>query len=129
MWARRRGCRMSNETIAVVDDDAAIRIGLSRLLKAYSYRVGTYTGGQEFLDSLHLQVPECLILDLNMDGMHGGEVLQHLADSGKRIPTIILTGHDSAERRERRQRAGAVAFLVKPVHPGPTGGHNTVDPG
>jgi len=107
---------MTNETVAVVDDDASVRTGLSRLLKTYSYRVGTYSGGQAFLDSLHLQVPECLILDLNMSPMHGSEVLQYLADTGNRIPTIILTGRDSAETRERCQRAGAVAFLVKPVH-------------
>jgi len=106
---------MSNEHIAVLDDHASVRTGLSRLLKAHSYRVGTYAGGREFIDSLHVRVPECLILDLNMEPMKGGEVLQYLADTGNLIPTIILTGHDSAERRERCQRAGVVAFLVKPV--------------
>jgi FixJ family two-component response regulator len=109
---------MSNENIAVVDGDAALRMALSRLLKAYSYRVGTYSGGQEFLDSLHVDVPECLILDLDMDPMDGWEVLQCLADTGNRMPTIILTASDSAQRRERCQRAGALAFLVKPVGSG-----------
>ena len=106
---------MSNEMIAVVDDDAVIRKALSRLLGAHSYRVKTYPGGQEFIDSLNGQVPSCLILDLNMEPMKGGEVLQHLGDTGKGIPTIILTGHDSSERRERCRQAGAVAFLVKPM--------------
>jgi FixJ family two-component response regulator len=106
---------MSNETIAVVDDDPAIRKGLSRLLDGYSYRVESYPGGQEFIDSLCVQAPKCLILDLNMEPMKGGEVLRYLADTGKPIPTIILTGHDTPERRESCQRAGSVAFLVKPV--------------
>jgi FixJ family two-component response regulator len=106
---------MSNEQIAVVDDDASVRKGLSRLLEAYSYRVRTYEGVQQFIDSLPLQVPECLILDLNMKPKTGLEVLHVLTDNGTRVPTIILTGEDEPERRERCQRAGAVAFLVKPV--------------
>jgi FixJ family two-component response regulator len=111
----RESCRMANEQIAVLDDDASIRMGLARLLGAYSYRVGAYAEGQEFIDSLRVHPPDCLILDLNMEPMNGGEVLQYLADTGNQIPTIILTGRDSAERRETCRRAGAVAFLVKPV--------------
>jgi len=106
---------MPDEMIAVVDDDAFVRKGLSRLLGAYSYRVQTYAGGQEFIDSLNAQVPQCLILDLNMEPMNGGEVLHYLTDTGNRIPTIILTGDDSPENRERCQRAGAVAFMIKPA--------------
>ena len=106
---------MSNEMIAVVDDEVSLRMAVSRLLGAYSYRVETYAGGQEFIDSLHARVPQCLILDLNMEPMNGVEVLQYLAKTKNRIPTIILTGRDTPERRERCQQAGAIAFLVKPV--------------
>jgi len=106
---------MSNEQIAVLDDDPSVRKGLSRLLEAYSYRVRTYEGPQQFIESLRLQAPECLIPYMNMQPMNGGELLRYLTDNGTRIPTIILTGEDEPERRERCQQAGAVAFLVKPV--------------
>ena len=65
--------------------------------------------------SLPLQVPDCLILDLNMKQMTGEDVQYYLAGIGTRIPTIILTGHDTPEICKRCQQAGAVAFLVKPV--------------
>jgi len=107
--------RMSNENIAVVDDDPSLRKALTRLLEAYSYRVQTYELAQQFIESLSLQVPECLILDLNMRQMTGEDVQLYLAGIGTRIPTIILTGHDTFEIRKRCQQAGAVAFLVKPV--------------
>jgi len=106
---------MSNENIAVVDDDPSLRKALTRLLEAYSYRVRTYELAQQFIESLSLQVPECLILDLNMRQMTGEDVQFYLAGIGTRIPTIILTAHDTFEIRKRCQQAGAVAFLVKPV--------------
>ena len=106
---------MSNEMIAVVDDDETMRKALSRLLGGEAYRVETYTGGQQFIDSLHGRVPECLILDMNMEPVSGGEVLKYLADTSNRIPTVILTGRDSPQRREDCRRAGVSAFLVKPV--------------
>jgi FixJ family two-component response regulator len=106
---------MANENIAVLDDDRSMRTALTRLLEAYSYRVRTYEFAQHFIDSLRLQVPECLILDLNMKWMTGEDVQQYLASIGTRIPTIILTGYDAPEIRQRCKEAGAVAFLVKPV--------------
>jgi|SRR5688572_10062167 len=106
---------MSNENIAVLDDDPSMRKALKRLLKAHSYRVRAYELAEQFIDSLRLLVPECLILDLNMERMTGEELQHYLAVIGTRIPIIILTGHDTPEIRKRCQRSGAVAFLVKPV--------------
>ena len=106
---------MANEMIAVVDDEVSLRMAVSRLLGAYSYRVETYAGGQEFIDSLHDNAPECLVLDLNMEPMNGVEVLQYLAKTRNPIPTIVLTARDSPEIRERCRQAGAIAFLVKPA--------------
>jgi FixJ family two-component response regulator len=108
---------MSNEYIAVIDDDESVRRSLACLLEAFSYRLRTYDSALQFIDSLRLEVPECLIVDLNMKPMTGDELQHYLARTGTRIPTIILTGHDKPEIRERCQQAGAVAFLVKPITP------------
>jgi len=102
--------------IAIVDDDATLRASLARLLTACSYSVRSYGSAREFLDS-GIQIPDCLILDHHMEEMTGVELLYHLALSGIRIPTVVLTGHDSPESRESFQHAGAVNFLVKPVTP------------
>lgn len=114
--AQSTECKRVQTEIAIVDDDATLRGSLARLLTACSYRVRTYGSAKEFLYS-DVQVPDCLIVDHHMEEMTGEELLHHLTLSGTRIPTVVLTGHDSPETRERFQHAGAVNFLVKPVTP------------
>lgn len=104
-----------NELIGVVDDDESIRLAMARIIKANSYEVRTYGSAREFIDSLELAIPACLIVDFNMPGMTGLELLHYLADAGLRIPAIVYTAHDDADMRHRFALAGAIAFLVKPV--------------
>jgi FixJ family two-component response regulator len=107
---------ITTDHIAVVDDDAAIRRALARLLAAYSFHVHTYASGREFLASLETRKPACLILDLHFhDEMSGLDVLHYLAGAGLGIPTIIATAQGEPGMRHRCELAGAVAFLVKPV--------------
>lgn len=101
--------------IGIVDDDGWIRLAMARLITAHSYEVRTYGSAREFIDSLELAVRACLIVDLNMPGMTGLELLRYLAGAGHRIPTIIYTAYDEPGTRRRCALAGAIAFLVKPV--------------
>ena len=101
--------------VAIVDDDASVRRAMLRLCAAYSLRAKAYASAREFLASLEIEVPDCLILDLQMPDMTGLELLQHLAGSGRRIPTVVVTGNDEDGMRHRCELAGAAAFLLKPV--------------
>jgi FixJ family two-component response regulator len=106
----------SSQTIAIVDDDAAVLKALKRLLNARSYHAETYQSARQFLASLPDGLPQCLIVDLQMPDMTGLELQKHLTQSGIAIPTIVITAHDEAGTRERCKLAGAVAFLLKPLH-------------
>ena len=101
--------------IAVVDDDPAVLRALSRLLRSRAFRVQTFESGQDFLAVLPRSVPECLIVDLQMPGMSGLELQQHLARNGILIPTIMITAHGEAALRGRHEETGLVAFLLKPL--------------
>ena len=101
--------------IAIVDDDLSVLKALTRLLRTRSLHAKTYRSGREFLTALSDDVPECLILDLQMPEMNGLELLQHLMHRGIQIPTIIITAHGDVGMREHCESAGAVAFLLKPV--------------
>ena len=101
--------------IAVVDDDASVRKALSRLLETSSYEVKTFETAWEFIASLPHGVPECMIVDLQMPDMTGLELQHHLARTGIKIPTIIITAHDELGTRERCIAAGAAAYLLKPL--------------
>ena len=101
--------------IAVVDDEEAIRIALRRLLRSASMNAETFSSGAEFLESMKEHQPDCVVLDLHMPQVNGFAVQARLAEAGNRVPVVVITGHDSAESRERALAGGAAAYLRKPV--------------
>jgi FixJ family two-component response regulator len=111
-------CALVNKTrllVAVVDDEEAVRIALRRLLRSASLSVETFSSGAEFLESIKEHQPDCVILDLHMPQVGGFGVQARLAEAGIRLPTVVITGHDTDESRERALAGGAAAYLRKPV--------------
>jgi len=106
---------ISTGIVAIVDDDAAVRTALSRLLNASEIiHTRSYASARDFLDSLASETPDCLIVDFQMPGMTGLELQEQLSRSGVSIPTIVLTAHSDAELRKRCIAMGATAYLTKP---------------
>src|SRR5262245_50952646 len=101
--------------VALVDDEVSVRKALGRLLSVSNLTVDTFGSGQEFLDSLAQQVPDCLVLDLQMPGLSGLDVLERLSKSGARLPVVIITAHDDPQAREECQGWRVAAYLTKPV--------------
>ena len=101
--------------VAVLDDDPSIRRALSRLLSAEELAVDTYGTAGLFLDSLVLKIPDCLLLDFAMPSMSGLDVLKYLNQLRVHISTIVITGNDETASREACLKAGAVAYLRKPL--------------
>ena len=103
--------------VAILDDDAAVRTALARLLKAEGMVVVSYDAGDQFFEALAHEIPHLLILDFEMPGMNGLEILKYLGQRQFRIPTIVLTGHDEMGLRSDCLNAGAIAYLNKPLNP------------
>jgi len=101
--------------IAVVDDDESVRKALKRLLRAANLDADTFASGRDFLDSLVVQVPDCIVLDLHMPGMNGLDLQLQLAHSGLQVPVVVITGHDEPLTRAQCLSAGAAAYLRKPL--------------
>ena len=101
--------------IAVVDDDEAVRKALRRLLRSAGFDVETFACGAEFLESVIEHQPDCVVLDLHMPQVSGFAVQTRLAESGIRLPTVVITGYDTEATRERALAGGAAAYLRKPV--------------
>jgi Response regulator len=102
--------------IAVVDDEESVRKALMRLMRSADLSVETFGSGAEFLQSLEIRLPDCVVLDLHMPHMNGFNLQAHLAGKHAALPVIIITGHDLPHARERAMACGASAFLRKPVH-------------
>jgi FixJ family two-component response regulator len=99
--------------VAIVDDDASVRRSARRLIRAFGYRAEAFGSAEEFLHSGDVKSTACLILDVRMPRMDGLELQRRL--DGSAIPIVFITARASEEEERRALRAGAVAFLRKPV--------------
>ena len=87
---------------------------LAALLTSLGYQVATYSSCLEFLSASPKTMPDGIVLDHQMDGMTGVELLEHLAAKGDQPPIIMISGNLSDAVRERAQRAGVAKILDKP---------------
>lgn len=101
--------------ITILDDDQSVRTAISRLLKTSEIAVSLCATGVELFSALAAGKPDCLVLDLQMPGMSGLEVMSYLAEVGISIPTVVITAHDEPGTREMCLAAGASAYLRKPL--------------
>jgi FixJ family two-component response regulator len=110
-WAELRG----PTSIALVDDEAAVRKALVRLLRTAGLQAQGFPSGAAFLESLALRRPDCLIVDLHMTGMSGLEMLREMRRQGCVLPTVVMTVSYGPQARELCRDAGAAVFLTKPI--------------
>lgn len=108
------------ELILVADDDAMSRKLLVRILSSAGFACMQASDGIEALKTLRVATPSLLLLDYDMPGMNGAEVLKQLRKDGDasiaQIPTIMLTGHGGEESEVLCLEAGADDFVTKPIN-------------
>jgi DNA-binding response OmpR family regulator len=105
---------MSERTILIVEDDAAIRRGLRGALVSEGYRVLEAPDGLTGLDLGLREDPDLVVLDLMLPGLDGYEVLRRWRDDGLETPVVVLTARGLEEDKVRGLRLGADDYVVKP---------------
>lgn len=110
----------SHAEILVVDDDALSRTLLAQLLTAAGYKCIVSKDGSEALEIIHARPPSLLLLDFDMPGLNGAEVLTRIRSDHNptvsQIPVIMLTAHGSEDSEVSCLQAGADDFVTKPVY-------------
>lgn len=106
-----------SKLILIVEDDLAIRDSLQLFLETRGYDVETFASGEDLLREDKFKRGNCLILDVNLPGDSGFEILRKIRSSGSLTPAIFMSGRTSPEVRALASRAKAVAFFDKPVPP------------
>ena len=99
--------------VVVIEDDTDARIALGRVLRVSGYDVTSYASAEEFL-ALPPGRPLCLLLDMQLEGMSGLELLRALRAGGATLPVIVITASDDALWRDETEQLGCVAYLRKP---------------
>ena len=100
--------------IAVIDDDASVRVAIDNLLSSHGYLVHTFASAEEFLRSTQLDESSCVIADVQMPVTSGLDLLTHLRTLGNNTPFIFITAFPGESVRARALQAGAICLLAKP---------------
>jgi CheY-like chemotaxis protein len=105
---------MPRPLILVVDDDAPILLLMRSLLRQYEFDVASASSGRQALEEARRQKPDLILLDRNMPGMTGDEVLRELraSDPLASVPVLILSGEPMAPDEIRT--LGATEAVLKP---------------
>lgn len=101
-------------TVFVIDDDPAVREGLSSLLRSTGLRVVEFESARSYLDATVDVDPSCLVLDVRMPGMTGLELQRELVQRGRTTPIVFITGHGDIPMAVSAMKLGAIEFLPKP---------------
>ena len=99
--------------VRIVDDDASFRTALARMLRASGFAVKTFASAEEFLSRPELEVPGCVLVDLQMPGLSGLDLQEAMAKDGHGVPVVFLSGHGDIPTTVRAMRRGAEDFLTK----------------
>jgi FixJ family two-component response regulator len=102
------------QLVSIVDDDPLAREGIRELVESLGYRALAFVSAQDFLQSGAIATTGCLITDLQMPGLSGLDLQEHLQAQGYHTPVILITAYPNEKHRSRAIGAGAIGFLSKP---------------
>lgn len=104
------------KTILFVDDEESILEVASEYFAQKDYDVITAMNGHQALEVLDSKDIDCCFTDINMPGMDGLELAEHIRNIDMTIPVIVMTGYPSLENTINTLKNGVVDFLIKPVN-------------
>lgn len=107
-----------NKTLLVADDDKTFHRIISRVFEGTEWTVKTAEDGVAALESIGLQIPDVILLDLNMPRLGGRELLSRIRGNPRlaMIPVIILSGDDAPQEQAEQFGVGADDFISKPFN-------------
>lgn len=102
-------------TVAIVDDDEAVREALGDLLMVSGLACQCFEGAADFLAARRSRRFDCLVTDIRMPGMTGIELIACLCNERSRLPVVVLSSVLDEATRAQALALGASAWLAKPV--------------
>jgi FixJ family two-component response regulator len=104
----------ADAVVFVVDDDSSVREAIGSLIRLAGLRVETFETAQEFLRSKRLDVPGCMVLDVELPGLSGLDLQRELVAHGIKLPIIFITGYGDIPMSVRALKAGALECRTTP---------------
>jgi signal transduction histidine kinase len=101
--------------VVIVDDDVSVRRSTERLIRSLGMRAESFASAKDLLNSEGGIEADCLMVDVRMPGINGLDLIRHLRANSQRTPVIVFSAEATQDEEDRALRAGALAFLRKPV--------------
>ena len=101
--------------ISIIEDDLSVREAIEVLLKSAGLIYQSFDSAEQFLSGFSACQEDSIILDLNLPGMGGCDLVKKLNQDGNKIQIIVTTAFDDPVSRELCKQYGVKAFLRKPV--------------
>ena len=105
------------DTVLIVDDDKAVQTMLYKVIRSNGLAADMASGGQEALSLTENRKYDLILLDINMHGMDGFEVIQRLRSRGIKTPIIIVSGRQEDYDTLYGLDIGADDYITKPFNP------------
>ena len=102
--------------LLIIDDNESYREVLSRSMSRKGFVVCTAASVEEGLDTCRMQDPECVLLDLNLNGQSGLNLIQPLLEIVPGARIVVLTGYASIQTAVGALKLGACQYLPKPAN-------------
>jgi two-component system CheB/CheR fusion protein len=103
------------QTVYIIDDDPAVGSAMRLIFEANGFQVEVFADCEAFWAAPRREANSCLLVDANLPGMSGIEMLQKLASSRSQLPAILMTGEGDVKMAVQAMKAGAFDFIEKPV--------------
>ena len=104
--------------VFLIDDDASVRKGVTRLLRSARYKSEMFESASDFLTRTPHPGPSCVIVDVQMPGLNGIDLQEALIQRRREEQIVFITGHGDIPMCAQAMKAGAVDFLRKPFRGG-----------
>lgn len=103
-------------SVLIIDDEESVCTVLSRMVERFGCRARWATNGADGLEMLSTAPPDIVLLDLQMPGMTGPEVLAALRRTHPTLPVIIVTGYPESHLVQQAMDQAPVLMIAKPVN-------------
>ena len=100
--------------ILIVDDEQSVRYSFRKLLGSSNYQILEASNAEEALSTFQVEKPSLVILDIEMSGRDGIEVLREIKSLSPNTPVIMITAYGTGDRVIKAMKHGAYEYIEKP---------------
>lgn len=107
--------KMEFPVVTIIEDDVSVREAIEVLLQAVGMESQSFGSAEQYLSDFIPGNQDIMVLDLNLPGMSGLDLIKKISLDGLNMQVIVTTAFDDQDSRELCKQYGVIAFLRKPV--------------